>query len=78
MQITFSIDLKEKITFTKCWILIIRGYTKAGLSATKSSEIKECSDLQQVRPSVVIDAVGEPLSTGKYNIATYVYLKKSY
>jgi hypothetical protein len=44
--------------------LIVRGYTKAGLSATKSSEIKDCKDLQQVRPSVVIDAVGEPLTTG--------------
>ncbi|XP_060604506.1 uncharacterized protein LOC132757271 [Ruditapes philippinarum] len=76
-QITFSIDLKEKITFTKCWILTIRGYTKAGLSATKSSEIRDCSDLQQVRPSVVIDAVGEPLSTENKHIGKEIFLDEN-
>ncbi|XP_060578984.1 uncharacterized protein LOC132735961, partial [Ruditapes philippinarum] len=76
-QITFSIDLKEEITFTKCWILIIRGYTKAGLSATKSSEIRDCSDLQQVRPSIVIDAVGEPLSTENKHIGKEIFLDEN-
>ena len=64
-QLNFKVNLVESITFTKCWILIIRGYSKAGLSSTKSSEIRDCKDQQQVRPSVVVDAVGQPLSTGK-------------
>ena len=64
LQLNFKIDLKEEINFTKCWILIIRGYTKAGLSSVKSSEIRNCNDLQQVRPGVVIDAVGEAMSSG--------------
>lgn len=36
----------------------------AGMSSMKSSEIRDCKDLQQVRPSVVIDVVGEAMSSG--------------
>ncbi|XP_060577218.1 uncharacterized protein LOC132734491 [Ruditapes philippinarum] len=75
--IDFTIDLKEEITFTKCWTLIVRGYTKAGLSATKSSEIKDCKDLQQVRPSVVIDASGEPLTTEDKHLGKEIFLDEN-
>ncbi|XP_053398947.1 uncharacterized protein LOC128556937 [Mercenaria mercenaria] len=71
----FTIDLPENIAFTKCWILAIRGYTKAGLSSTISSEIRNCQDLQQVRPNFVIDAVGKPLSTENDHVGTDIFLE---
>ncbi|XP_053400998.1 uncharacterized protein LOC128557563 isoform X2 [Mercenaria mercenaria] len=73
----FVIDLNEEIAFTKCWILALRGYTKAGLSSTSSSEIRNCQDLQQVRPSVVIDAVGEPLSSENAHVGNEIFLEQN-
>ncbi|XP_053398434.1 uncharacterized protein LOC128556766 [Mercenaria mercenaria] len=75
--LNFTIDLHEDVAFTKCWILAIRGYTKAGLSSTASSEIRNCKDLQQVRPSVVIDAVGEPLSTEDDHVGKDIFLDEN-
>lgn len=59
LQIEFEISFNGKITSTKCWKLAVKGYTMVGLSTTVSAEIRNCSNIQEVRPSVVIDAVGE-------------------
>ncbi|XP_053390115.1 uncharacterized protein LOC123523221, partial [Mercenaria mercenaria] len=73
----FVVDLNEDIGFNKCWILALRGYTKAGLSSTLSSEIRNCQDLQQVRPSVVIDAVGEPMSSENAHVGNEIFLEQN-
>ncbi|XP_053400999.1 uncharacterized protein LOC128557566 [Mercenaria mercenaria] len=73
----FTIDLPENISFHKCWILAMRGYTKAGLSSTVSSEIRDCQNLQQVRPNVVIDAVGELLSTENNHVGKDIFLEEN-
>lgn len=64
-QLLFSVPLKNKIKFTKCWKLSVRGYTKAGTSAEVSAEIRNCSQLQQVRPAIVLDAKGAA-AAGEY------------
>ncbi|XP_060580924.1 uncharacterized protein LOC132737608 [Ruditapes philippinarum] len=75
--LNFTINLNGEIAFTRCWLLIIRGYTKVGLSSTVSSPIKDCQDVQQIRPSIVIDAVGDPLSTEKAHIGKDIYLEEN-
>jgi len=37
----------------------VKGYTIVGLSTTTSVEIRNCSNIEDVRPSVIIDAVGD-------------------
>lgn len=58
----FTILLDGLFDFSKCRRLTIRGYNKAGLYSTISSEIKNCSafDPILVKPNIVIDAVGTP------------------
>ncbi|XP_053401015.1 uncharacterized protein LOC128557569 [Mercenaria mercenaria] len=73
----FTIDVPENIAFHKCWILAMRGYTKAGLSSTVSSEIRDCQNLQQVRPNIVIDAVGELLSTENGHVGKDIFLEEN-
>ncbi|XP_060572684.1 uncharacterized protein LOC132730723, partial [Ruditapes philippinarum] len=79
--LNFTINLNGDVEFTKCWFLIVRGYTKVGLSSTISSQIKNCQDVQQIRPSIVIDAVGDPLSTVFFpenvNIGKDIYLEEN-
>ena len=36
----------------------------AGLSTVVSTEILSCDDIDNVRPRIVIDAVGEAIGTG--------------
>ncbi|XP_053401094.1 uncharacterized protein LOC123523194 isoform X2 [Mercenaria mercenaria] len=67
-EVTFTIDLEGDIQFTKCWKIAVRGYSKAGHSAIVSINIKNCSDIREIRPSIVIDAAGDHLDqehTGK-------------
>ncbi|WAR04893.1 hypothetical protein MAR_020262 [Mya arenaria] len=59
--IQFEIIPLQKIRFMKCWKLAIRGFTKAGTYSIISSEIRNCSNLQEVKPSSVIDAVGKTI-----------------
>lgn len=59
LQLKFSVPFENKITSTKCWKIAVKGYNKVGLSTTVSTELKNCSNLKEVQPSVVIDAVGE-------------------
>ena len=63
-QIWFSLPLEKHIIFTKCWRISVRGYTKARLYSTVSNDIRNCTDINQVRPSVVIDATGIPILSG--------------
>ncbi|WAR05722.1 hypothetical protein MAR_021091 [Mya arenaria] len=59
--IQFEIIPLLTIRFVKCWKLAIRGITKAGTYSFISSEIRNCSNLQEVKPSSVIDAVGKTI-----------------
>ncbi|WAR05117.1 hypothetical protein MAR_020486 [Mya arenaria] len=62
-KLSFDITLDQKIRFAKCWKLTIKGITKAGTYTIISSEIRNCSNLQEVKPSIVIDAVGKTIGT---------------
>ncbi|XP_052707847.1 uncharacterized protein LOC128183063 isoform X2 [Crassostrea angulata] len=61
-QMEFIISLDGSFDFSKCRKLTVRGYNKAGLYSTVSSEIKSCSafDPVLIKPNIVIDAVGTP------------------
>mgnify|MGYP006890725468 CR=1 FL=1 len=65
LQLKFQVKLDSNISFTKCWSLSVRGYNKAGLSTIVSTEIRTCDDIDNVRPSIVIDTVGEAEGMGK-------------
>lgn len=70
----FTILLDGLFDFSKCRGLTIRGYNKAGLYSTISSEIKNCSafDPILVKPNILIDAVGTPdLSRGMVFYLSY-------
>ena len=60
-QIELSVALEGKFDFSKCRLFTIRGYNKAGLYSTVSTEIKDCSafDPVLIKPNIVIDAVGK-------------------
>ncbi|WAR04731.1 hypothetical protein MAR_020100, partial [Mya arenaria] len=62
-KISFDIIPDQKLRFAKCWKLAIKGITKAGSYTIISSEIRNCSNLQEVKPSSVIDAVGKTIGT---------------
>ncbi|KAL4221421.1 hypothetical protein ACF0H5_019679 [Mactra antiquata] len=77
-QLNFTIALNGTITFTKCWRLAVRGYTKAGLSSVVSTEIRNCSNINEVRPSIVIDAYGEAvLSPNSRHEGQGIYLEEN-
>ena len=60
---SFTVQLTRQLDFKKCLKVAVRGYSKAGLSSVVSSEIRNCSDVYEVKPSLVIDAVGKPMPT---------------
>ena len=65
IQIPNSFAISE----SKCWKVSVRGYTKAGLSSVIARTLRNCSNIEEVTPSLVIDAVGEPLmSAGKETV----------
>ncbi|KAL3873929.1 hypothetical protein ACJMK2_037006, partial [Sinanodonta woodiana] len=59
----FDVALNGNIRFSKCWKISVKGVTFAKLSSTLSTEIKSCDDINNVRPNIVIDAVGEPIAS---------------
>nr|XP_034332757.1 uncharacterized protein LOC105327902 isoform X2 [Crassostrea gigas] len=61
-KLEFTIVLNGTFDFSKCRRLTVRGYNKAGLYSTVSSDIKNCSTFDPVliKPNIVIDAVGTP------------------
>ena len=61
-QIQFFVPLNGTINFSKCRKLYIRGYNQAGIWATTSTELKQCTakeGLSLISPNIVLDAVGE-------------------
>lgn len=56
------IPLNASIDFTKCRKVYVRGYNKAGVWSTVSTEIKKCNTddgNSLIVPNIVIDAVGK-------------------
>jgi hypothetical protein len=43
LQIKFNIPLNTSMDFTKCRKIYVRGYNKAGVWSTVSTEIKKCN-----------------------------------
>ena len=61
-QVTFTQTLSAEVEFTKCWRVSVRGYTKVGLSSVVGGDLQDCEDYTLVRPSSVIDAIGDPIT----------------
>ncbi|CAC5370733.1 unnamed protein product [Mytilus coruscus] len=61
-QITFEYVLNGTMDFSRCKRFSIRGYNKAKLYSTVSTEIKDCGAFNPIliQPNIVIDAVGAP------------------
>ncbi|KAK3589056.1 hypothetical protein CHS0354_008706 [Potamilus streckersoni] len=59
----FEVTLNGSIQFSKCWRISVRGVTFAKLSSALSTDIKSCDDINNVRPNIVIDAVGQPIAS---------------
>jgi hypothetical protein len=62
LQIKFNIPLNTSMDFTKCRKIYVRGYNKAGVWSTVSTEIKKCivdDGDSLIVPNIVIDAVGK-------------------
>ncbi|XP_071082513.1 uncharacterized protein [Haliotis cracherodii] len=57
---TFHVLLPQRLDFSKCRRLAVRGYNKVGLSTTVSADVRDCAadDPAVVVPAIVIDAVG--------------------
>ena len=64
------IPLNAGMDFTKCRKVYVRGYNKAGVWSTISTEIKKCNtddDNSLIVPNIVIDAVGrQEFSAGMF------------
>ena len=61
LQIKFIIPLNTSMDFTKCRKIYVRGYNKAGVWSTVSTEIKKCiidDGNSLIVPNIVIDAIG--------------------
>ena len=61
LQIKFIIPLTTSMDFTKCRKIYVRGYNKAGVWSTVSTEIKKCiidDGNSLVVPNIAIDAIG--------------------
>ncbi|XP_064643638.1 uncharacterized protein LOC135497735 [Lineus longissimus] len=56
----FVAVLDQSLSFKTCNRLVLRGFSKAGLSTTISKDIKNCNDIKPLAP-VVIDAYGQPV-----------------
>lgn len=66
-QINFEYVLNGTMDFSRCKRFSIRGYNKAKLYSTVSTEIKDCGAFNPIliQPNIVIDAVGAPDVNGK-------------
>ncbi|KAK3612522.1 hypothetical protein CHS0354_024494 [Potamilus streckersoni] len=65
-HVSFIIDVSENVSFTKCWQLAIRGYTRTGLSSVLSNDIRSCSERGSIRENFVLDVTGDQvISKGK-------------
>ncbi|XP_076085163.1 uncharacterized protein LOC143055975 isoform X1 [Mytilus galloprovincialis] len=67
----FTIHLLGQIDFSKCRIIALRGYNRAGVWQTALAEIKQCNvqaDNQFIVPNVVIDAAGDQQLNGDESI----------
>jgi len=66
----FLIQFNSSFDFSKCRKLYIRGYNKAGVWSTVSTEIKKCNvddGDSLIVAHIVIDAIGrQEYSLGKY------------
>ena len=64
------IPLNASIDFTKCRKVYVRGYNKAGVWSTVSTEIMKCNiddGNSLIVPNIVIDAVGrQEFSVGMF------------
>lgn len=60
LQVVFTHTLPAEVEFSKCWRVAVRGYTKAGVTSTVAGDLQDCKDYDLVRPSLVIDALGDP------------------
>ena len=63
---TFTVGVPGVFDFTKCRRFTVRGMNQAKLHSQVSADVKSCTafDPLLVIPNSVIDAVGEPTSTG--------------
>ncbi|CAG2247188.1 unnamed protein product [Mytilus edulis] len=76
-QISFEYVLNGTMDFSRCKRFSIRGYNKAKLYSTVSTEIKDCNAFNPIliQPNIVIDAVGEPDATA--GIGRPVFLEQN-
>ncbi|XP_076085327.1 uncharacterized protein LOC143056126 [Mytilus galloprovincialis] len=76
-QISFQYVLNGTMDFSRCKRFSIRGYNKAKLYSTVSTEIKDCNAFNPIliQPNIVIDAVGEPDATA--GIGRPVFLEQN-
>lgn len=69
----FTHTLSAEVEFSKCWRVAVRGYTKAGVTSTVTGDLQDCEDYDLVRPSVVIDALGDPVEVeGMYMLCLII------
>ncbi|XP_071954211.1 uncharacterized protein [Antedon mediterranea] len=57
-MITFQAELTFNTSTFTCIKLLVRGFNKAGLSSTTSTELWDCDKAQEANPNFVIDAIG--------------------